>query len=39
MKYIKNGKLILKDKIVCGKALAYDDKIVDIFYSSPAQSI
>ena len=34
MKYIKNGKLILKDKIVCGKALAYDDKIVDILDES-----
>ncbi len=30
MKYIKNGKLILKDKILCGKALAFGDKIVDI---------
>ncbi|MEG1743840.1 MAG: amidohydrolase family protein, partial [Clostridia bacterium] len=27
MKYIKNGKIILKDKIVCGKVLAYDSKI------------
>lgn len=30
MKYIKNGKLILKDKIISGKALAYDAKISDI---------
>ncbi len=30
MKYITNGKLILKDKIVSGKALVYGEKIVDI---------
>lgn len=34
MKYIKNGKLILKDKILCGKALAFGDKIVDIIDES-----
>ena len=27
MKYIKNAKIILKDRIVEGKALAYSDKI------------
>ncbi|MDD4125440.1 MAG: N-acetylglucosamine-6-phosphate deacetylase [Eubacteriales bacterium] len=30
MKYIVNGKLILKDRIVCGKAIAYDGKIQNI---------
>ena len=27
MKYINNAKIILKDRIVEGKALAYDEKI------------
>ncbi|MGI6715868.1 MAG: N-acetylglucosamine-6-phosphate deacetylase [Eubacteriales bacterium] len=34
MKYIVNGKLILKDKILTGKALAYDDRIYDILPES-----
>ncbi len=34
MKYIKNGKIILKDKILSGKALAYDAKIADIIDES-----
>ena len=28
MKFIKNGRLILKDRILTGKALAYDGRIV-----------
>jgi len=34
MKYITNGKIILKDKILSGKALAYDAKIADIIDES-----
>ncbi len=34
MKYIKNGKIILKDKILSGKTLAYDAKIADIIDES-----
>ncbi len=30
MKYITNCKIVLKDRIVCGKALAYDEKISGI---------
>ncbi len=30
MKYITNGRLVLKDKIAVGKALVYDGKITDI---------
>ena len=30
MKFIKNGRIILKDRIISGKALAYDSKIADI---------
>lgn len=28
MKFIKNGRLILKDRILTGKAIAYDDRII-----------
>ena len=34
MKYIVNGKLILKDKILTGKALAFEDRIYDILPES-----
>lgn len=30
MKFIKNGRIILKDRIISEKALAYDSKIADI---------
>lgn len=35
MKFITNGKLILKDRIALGKTIAYDDKIRDISDNAP----
>ncbi len=39
--YITNGKIVLPDSVVCGKALAFDSetgKIVGIFDAAPADA-